>query len=581
MRSPADRNRFGLALPAAGFAFGVVVGLADWSILTTDWGNSQSGMWYLPPFAWLAVIWTSITICTAAGILFSWPRLGRLRGVALAATGLALLLIRSARPLRESFGLSTTALLLVWLGILLLFAMPLALLPLRPVRHSRMWIAATAASALLLVLLAAGAGPVPSSAAPQTAGARNVVLIFLDTIRYDDVFGEGDSAMPNLAAFARRSTIYDSAWAAEPWTIPSHYSVLRGTDPWTVPYDAHGFQANVPALAERFASSSYDTVAILANPLLGNPDFSAGFRRFTYSRASGVCRSAAGELLNRLWVHGGPRSPLCGWLVAGEVTARALASVRSSSGPYFLVLNYMDGHYPYYVPPDCRGHTLRMMSRADRETFRHAEERPAGAALLEKARAQHRAAARCLDHSLAALLAQLQRNPRTIIAVVGDHGEQFGEHGLIEHGNSVYAQAVHVPLIVHADNGPGRVAEAVSITDLYRSLPVLAGSDRPGARVPLSDPALRRPAISGFGARSGTMAAGAFSAVLGHHHFILWRGGQEALFDIAADPAERSPIPTTTGPGAQIAAPLRALASQAMAAAGKSSVDFRALNYLQ
>jgi len=37
----------------------------------------------------------------------------------------------------------------------------------------------------------------------------------------------------------------------------------------------------------------------------------------------------------------------------------------------------------------------------------------------------------------------------TVVALVGDHGEGFGEHGLRQHDNTIYEEGVHVPLLVH------------------------------------------------------------------------------------------------------------------------------------
>ena len=36
----------------------------------------------------------------------------------------------------------------------------------------------------------------------------------------------------------------------------------------------------------------------------------------------------------------------------------------------------------------------------------------------------------------------------TLVIVTSDHGEQFGEHGLLGHGVSLYRREVHVPLLV-------------------------------------------------------------------------------------------------------------------------------------
>lgn len=582
-----ERNRFQVSPPLAGLLLGLIVGLADWIILISDWGESQSGMWYLPPFAWVGVVWTSVTICCWAGVVFSSRRLGRLRGIAFAFAGPGLLLlIRGARPLREATGLSTSGVLLVWLGGTLLLSIPFALLPLGPVRFVSRWLTATILSTVLLIAVAAD--PDVSGSGIETrrraAGPNSVVMIVLDTTRYDDAVGDLP-AMTNLAAFARESTSFDNAWAPAPWTIPSHYSMLTGTDPWTVPNGPRGAGPRPPTLAERLQARGYDTAAILANPLLGNPDFSGGFLHFTYSRASGVCRSALGELFNRSWVHGGPRSPFCGWFTASEITSRALRFVQRASKPYFLLVNYMDVHYPYYVPAGCRGSELRLMDRAQRQALRQSggPSPPSTAltALFFQAHQQYRAAMRCMDRSLGTLLSVVGRDPNTIVIVVGDHGEQFGEHGLFEHGNSIYRQVLHVPLVmrVPADRRR-RIADPVSISDLYSSVLAVSGAFRGHGSLPIADARMRRPAVFSYTATIGTKSDGAFGVARGHYHFIRWRDGREALFDLAADPSETASISTASQAGAAIAAPLRTIAAGA-AASGRRENEFRALGYLQ
>jgi hypothetical protein len=294
-------------------------------------------MWYMPPFVWVTVIWTSVTIGCLAGVVFSSPRLGRLRGPAMvfAVPGM-LLLIRGVTTLRESTGLSTVAIGLVWLVTTLILSIPCAFVPMKQARFRPFWLAGAIVSAAVLVTLAANPDTKQGRVAgvPEATSQKNVALIFLDTLRYDDGVGGNQPAMPKLAAFASGATSFDNAWAPAPWTVPSHFSVLTGVDYWTLPPlegASPGFQYQGPTLAQRFRSRGYDTAAILSNSLLGDPDFSRGYDRFTYSRASGVCRSFVGELLNRSFVHGGPRSPLCGGLIASEITSRALRFVQSAS----------------------------------------------------------------------------------------------------------------------------------------------------------------------------------------------------------------------------------------------------------
>ena len=36
----------------------------------------------------------------------------------------------------------------------------------------------------------------------------------------------------------------------------------------------------------------------------------------------------------------------------------------------------------------------------------------------------------------------------TIVVITSDHGEEFGEHGLLSHGSSLYLPSLRVPLII-------------------------------------------------------------------------------------------------------------------------------------
>jgi arylsulfatase A-like enzyme len=78
---------------------------------------------------------------------------------------------------------------------------------------------------------------------------------------------------------------------------------------------------------------------------------------------------------------------------------------------------------------------------------------------------------------LFATMRELDLFDDTLIALTSDHGEEFDEHGLFEHGFSIYQAEVFVPLVLH---GPGvsaqRVAEPVSTVHLPATLLDLAGA---------------------------------------------------------------------------------------------------------
>jgi arylsulfatase A-like enzyme len=69
----------------------------------------------------------------------------------------------------------------------------------------------------------------------------------------------------------------------------------------------------------------------------------------------------------------------------------------------------------------------------------------------------------------------------TVVVVVSDHGENFGDHGLIEHSFSLYNSVLHVPLLIRypARVGPGQVRDApVSTIHLMDTILDLTGAGR-------------------------------------------------------------------------------------------------------
>src|SRR5262249_60873171 len=70
-------------------------------------------------------------------------------------------------------------------------------------------------------------------ASPQTAPARNVVLITIDTLRADHVgaYGYSRARTPVLDALAASGVRFDRAYTAAPITLPSHATLLTGRYP--------------------------------------------------------------------------------------------------------------------------------------------------------------------------------------------------------------------------------------------------------------------------------------------------------------------------------------------------------------
>src|SRR5690606_37763777 len=114
------------------------------------------------------------------------------------------------------------------------------------------------------------------------------------------------------------------------------------------------------------------------------------------------------------------------------------------------------------------------------------------------------------DAQLEELLVELERRglrERTWIVVTSDHGEAFGDHGYLAHGQTLFDELIRVPWIVGPPGGgEGRVeARPVELTDLGATILEAHGVEPLGRARPLplsgEDEAPRPWAISHVAAR--------------------------------------------------------------------------------
>lgn len=92
------------------------------------------------------------------------------------------------------------------------------------------------------------------------------------------------------------------------------------------------------------------------------------------------------------------------------------------------------------------------------------------------------------DHHVGRVLDALAARPfaeRTIVIVTSDHGEAFGEHGMIRHGFELWEELMRVPFIVYVPKlPPARVTERRSTIDLVPTVLDLFGIEPPSADAP-------------------------------------------------------------------------------------------------
>lgn len=174
---------------------------------------------------------------------------------------------------------------------------------------------------------------------------------------------------------------------------------------------------------------------------------------------------------------------------------------------------------------------------------------------LDESRARYRLEVEAADTAVGHLLERLRRQgllDNAVVALVSDHGEGMGDHGLVGHIDQLYNSLVHVPMILWSPNrvpAGRRISEPVSLVDLAPTLAGLAGVEAPEGSRGLS---LTRTWEGGLEPRSFVLethrpeAIEDLQALVWHGYKLIRQtsGGRVELYDLAADPKELQNLAT-------------------------------------
>jgi arylsulfatase A-like enzyme len=300
---------------------------------------------------------------------------------------------------------------------------------------------------------------------PEPPAAKyNLLLISIDTLRADHLkcYGYDKDTAPCLDELAKEGVLFEDLTAASPWTVPSHMSMFTSLYP-----SVHGVQDvnsqlgdAVGTLAQCLAQSGYMTMAFVAGPILA--------RRYGFDRGFLYYDDFTAEMKRR-GIARRVRNP--------EIANLAMEWLKNhASETFFLFVHYFDCHFPYEPPG----------SLAKRFAGEHmVEESSCGITrppdyVNGTMSAYDGVIAYTDDHvgKILNLLQELGLSDKTLVIVLSDHGEGFFEHGTVEHGNSVYEELLHVPLIMRL---PGvvpagrRIGGNISHVDLMPTVLGLLG----------------------------------------------------------------------------------------------------------
>ena len=255
----------------------------------------------------------------------------------------------------------------------------------------------------------------------------NVILVSLDTLGAGHLgtYGYEHETAPALTErFAKGGTVFGRCVAAATSTSPSHMAIFSGRQP-----SANSVTTGVEALPEfldtitqKIRAAGVKTGAVTEDGWLGvQHGFGRGFDSYVENKSPDMM-TPTGQVT--LTLEKGRK-----WLE------------RNREKNFFLFLHTFQVHHPYEPPEVYRGKFPTIGGKAiDAGAPRHLQE--------------HRAydqEIRFTDDELAKFFQSLEREglwKNTVVIVLSDHGEEFGEHGWLGHGTHLHEEVTHVPLMM-------------------------------------------------------------------------------------------------------------------------------------
>lgn len=429
------------------------------------------------------------------------------------------------------------------------------------------------------------------------ADQPNVLLIVMDTVRADhtSLYGYERDTTPNLKKLSEEATLYSNAIAAGDMTLTSHASLFTGMyaiqhgahyDP---PYSREGrpLADEFNTLAEILSENGYLTIGVVANYVYLRhafgldqgfqyydermPVFFLGRTRPYYLRRgirNFLTRFASPFDYDRLWSS------------AEEINRKVFAlldKAKRDGHRFFLFVNYMDAHDPYYPPPP-----FDQLYPGKDESFTSAHYYALKRAVAKLERritererrhllSQYDGGIAYLDFHIGRLITRLKElglYENCLIVITSDHGEAFGERGIVGHGASVYQDQVRVPLVIKYPNVRRKavVDEVVSTVDIMPTILGVLEYEAPenlrGKNLLKLEPGNSRIVISASFQNDYLISLHSrFNRVeralfLRPFKLISSTSGKRELYDLSKDPNERENLYQSNGMARELEARL-------------------------
>jgi Sulfatase len=272
-------------------------------------------------------------------------------------------------------------------------------------------------------------------------GARSLVVVILDSLRYDSWV---QAAPPNLAQLGTVERRFSYA----SWTAPSHYNLLMGLLPHTSPpevYASEYYKHDFLKYAERLNVPGMEFKSLLPSIFL--PTYLRNVLGYSTHAMVSMPVLNPYTVINRdfdsfeLMPH------------HNDMAAMLDKLTFSEERPSFYLLNVGETHYPYALPDEDPSKWPRIsgvhgvFKRLDDDPDHADHDAPAffDDVSLRELHGRQIDAVSYLDGVFARLFDRLPAG--TWVIVTSDHGELFGEQRFFGHGPISHEKVFEVPFV--------------------------------------------------------------------------------------------------------------------------------------
>ncbi len=288
----------------------------------------------------------------------------------------------------------------------------------------------------------------------------NIVFIIVDTLRADHThMGGGERKETPLLKelLADDSVYFGSSWSNAPWTLPSISSMITSKYPSEIgTYKRNSkIDEKFLTLAEILKKNGYATHGIITHIFLKKKyGLSQGFDTYLEK-----IDSADNNLLSIT-------SPL--------VTKEALKIIRQNKKkPFFMFLHYFDPHYRYIDHEGIRGYSGPFLpGKNESKKAEIIRKNLFSKDDLNYLNNCYRSEIRFTDKYIGEVISYLKSQDiydNTLIVLVSDHGDEFGERGTLGHGQSLYNEQTRIPFIMKL---PKRYKKRTNIRPLFSNIDI-------------------------------------------------------------------------------------------------------------